>query len=121
MVTTVQGGADQRVTALREPFMLVMDRMVINLARPNLLCKGFAVLFRPGAILRYRLQWRSTFGSASARAFRLGFSHAGAGSCFHAGTDVNNVALRLVLAAGVWWIPSLILRTAARSEEYQQK
>jgi hypothetical protein len=81
--------------------------------RANLLCQGRAVLFRPVAILRYRLQWWSAFGSAGARSFHLGFGHAGAGSRFHAGTDINDVALRLQLAARGWWILSLVLGAAA--------
>jgi hypothetical protein len=64
----------------------------------RLLRQSLAVLFRPGAISRHCLQWRTALSPTGAGPFGLGFGHARAGLCVQAGTDVNHIALALLIA-----------------------
>jgi hypothetical protein len=81
----------------------------------KLLRQRLAVLFRPGAISRHCLQWWAALSPAGARPFGLGFGHAGAGLCFQARTDVNQILLALRTGWG------LILRVARRRDTGQQQ
>ena len=86
-----------------------------------LLRKRFAVLFRPGAIVLHRLQWRATLRTAGTGPLCPGFGHASTGFCVQAGTDVNHIVLVFRFALRSGWTHRLILRAARRGEEGQQQ